>query len=47
MHLAEESLKTKKVPRNHAFEAQLLGDWALYGEEIKKTGDLLRNAMQS
>ncbi len=29
---------------NRALEAQRRGDWALYGEEIRKLGELLRNA---
>jgi len=29
---------------NRALEAQRRGDWALYGEEIRKLGDLLRGA---
>ncbi len=29
---------------NRALEAQRRGDWAIYGEEIRKLGDLLRNA---
>jgi len=29
---------------NRALEAQRRGDWALYGEEIRKLGDLLRSA---
>ena len=29
---------------NRALEAQRRGDWALYGEEIRKLGDLLKSA---
>ena len=29
---------------NRALEAQRRGDWTLYGEEIRKLGDLLKSA---
>ncbi|MBI5407375.1 MAG: UPF0182 family protein, partial [Nitrospirae bacterium] len=42
--LGQNVLQQAKDHYNRALEAQRRGDWTLYGEEIRKLGDLLKSA---
>ncbi len=42
--LGQNVLRQASDHYNRALEAQRRGDWALYGEEIRKLGDLLKSA---